>query len=344
MQGRRSWTTKSLFQRAARRRCATTGAYRIFAELERQAGGFPARQRIGPTTARSRRHGVVLERLSRHGPAPQGARRDARDARQLRRRARAARATSRAPRMQHVLLERELADLHGKEAALIFTSRLCLELGGAVDARRAAAGLRRAVRRAQPRLDDRGHPPQPRRVHPLRATTTPRISTAAAAELDAGRAQAGRVRERLFDGRRHRPDRRDPRRLREARRDVAISTRSTRVGLYGPRGGGIAERDGLMDRIDRDRGHAGQGVRRDGRLYRRVGTPVRFRPQLRQRASSSRPRCRRRSPPARPRSIRHLKAKPDRARAPSGPRRRSSAGGSTRSASRCSTIPATSSR
>ena len=49
--------------------------------------------------------------------------------------------------------------------------------------------------------------------------------------LSPGRArprQAGRVRERLFDGRRHRADRRDPRRLREARRADATSTRSTR--------------------------------------------------------------------------------------------------------------------
>jgi 5-aminolevulinate synthase len=40
------------------------------------------------------------------------------------------------------------------------------------------------------------------------------------------------------------------------------------VGLYGPRGGGVAEREGLMDRITVIEGHAGQGVRGDGRLYR----------------------------------------------------------------------------
>ena len=94
------------------------------------------------------------------------------------------------------------------------------------------------------------------------------------------------------------------------------------VGMYGPRGGGIAERDGLTRPADRDRGHAGQGLRRDGRLHRRLGRAGRRSCAATRPASSSPPRCRRRSRPARwPRSATSRPAAPSASGTRSGRRR-----------------------
>ena len=72
------------------------GNYRVFAELERRSGDFPrARRFVGDRAVR--RHRLVLERLPRHGPAPEGARRDARRDRRAAAPAPAAPATSPAP-------------------------------------------------------------------------------------------------------------------------------------------------------------------------------------------------------------------------------------------------------
>ena len=59
----------------------------------------------------------------------------------------------------HVELERELADLHGKESALLFTSGICLQRDDAFDACEIASGLAVLFGRIQPCLDDRGHAP-----------------------------------------------------------------------------------------------------------------------------------------------------------------------------------------
>ena len=191
------------------------GRYRVFADLERQAGAFPqathhgagpsARSPSGARTTISAWASIracsaaMIEALERCGAGAGGTRNIS------------------GTNHYHVLLERELADLHGKEAALLFTSGYVSNLRGAGDAGRPAAELRRAVGRVEPRLDDRGHPPQPGREARLQAqrsrrSRSPAVGHRAAAAEDRG------LRVRLFDGWRHRADRRAVRRGRAPRR------------------------------------------------------------------------------------------------------------------------------
>ena len=151
----------------------------------------------------ARNHHLVLERLSRHGPERSGDRRHAGDRGPARRRRRGTRNISGTNRPL-VELERSLADLHRKEAALVFTSgfvsneasistiaRLmpdCVILSDQLNHASMIAGVRQSGMQKQIfRHNDMGHL---RELLPGRRQAAP---------------QADRFRIGLFDGWRRRP-------------------------------------------------------------------------------------------------------------------------------------------
>ena len=229
----------------------------------------------------------------------------------------------------HVLLERELADLHGKEAALLFTSGYVSNWAalGTLGARLPGCVILSDA--LQPRPHDRGHPPRPLREADLAAQRPRRTSTASSPTIDPARPKIVAF-ESVYSMDGDIAPIAEILDVAEAHGAMTYLDEVHAVGLYGPRGGGVAEERGLMDRVDADRGHARQGLRRGRRLHRRLGGAHRLRPQLRLAASSSPPRCRRRSPPARAPAIRAPEGERRRAAAPARDGARSSAPGSTR--------------
>jgi 5-aminolevulinate synthase len=147
----------------------------------------------------------------------------------------------------HVLLERELADLHGKEAALLFTSgyvsnwaalgtlaaRLpnCVVLSDAQNHASMIEGIRHS--RAERRIFRHNDPEHLNQL--LSAIDPSRPKLVAFESVYSMDGDIGPIREIVE--------------VSEAHGAMTYLDEVHGVGLYGPRGAGVAEREGLMDRI-----------------------------------------------------------------------------------------------
>ena len=221
------------------------GNYRIFAELERQCGAFPkakchdaespdevtvwcSNDYLGMGQHPAVR-AAMKEAIDRCGTGAGGTRNIS------------------GTNHEHLLLEQELADLHGKEAALLFTSgyvsnwaslsTLGARLPNAVILSDSLnhASMIEGMRHARcPKVIWNHNDPDDldRKLAALPANMTKIVAFESVYSMDGDIAPIREIVE-----------------VAEKHGAMTYLDEVHAVGLYGPRGGGVAEREGLMDRI-----------------------------------------------------------------------------------------------